>query len=42
LFRSGTSDIDFLSVTAVSAEDNVEILGGLGSALYKKYRVYLQ
>jgi hypothetical protein len=38
----GTSDIDFLSVTAVSAEDNVEVLGGLGSDLYKKYRVYLQ
>jgi hypothetical protein len=38
----GTSDIDFLFVTAVSAEDNVEVLGGLGSDLYKKYRVYLQ
>lgn len=38
----GTSDIDFLSLTAVSAEDNVEILGGLGSNLYKKYRLYLQ
>jgi hypothetical protein len=38
----GTSDIDFLSVTAVSAEDNVEVLGGLGSDLYKKYRVYRQ
>jgi hypothetical protein len=38
----GTSDIDFLSVTALSAEDNVEALGGLGSDLYKKYRVYLQ
>ena len=37
-----TSDIDFLSITAVSAEDNVEVLGGLGSDLYKKYRVYLQ
>lgn len=38
----GTSDIDFLSISAVSAEDNVEVLGGLGSELYKKYRVYLQ
>src|ERR1700719_2917302 len=38
----GTSDIDFLSVTAVSADDNVEVLGGLGSDLHKKYRVYLQ
>src|SRR5437870_9164184 len=38
----GTSDIDFLSVTTMSAEDNVEILGGLGSDLHKKYRVYLQ
>src|ERR1700730_10108730 len=38
----GTSDIDFLSVTAVSAEDNVEVIGGLGSALHKKNHVYLQ
>src|SRR5262249_40519761 len=38
----GTSDIDFLSVTTVSAEDNVEVLGGLGSDLYKKYHVYVQ
>jgi len=38
----GTSDIDFLSVSAMSAEDHVEILGGLGSELYRKYRVYLQ
>src|SRR5215470_8887883 len=38
----GTSDIDFLSVTTASAEDNVEGLGGLRSALHKKYRVYLQ
>jgi hypothetical protein len=38
----GTSDIDFLSVTAMSAEDNVEVLGGLGSDLHKRYRVYLQ
>jgi hypothetical protein len=26
----------------VSAEDNIEVLGGLGSDLHKKYRVYLQ
>jgi hypothetical protein len=38
----GTSDIDFLSISAMSAEDNVEVLAGLGSDLYKKYRVYLQ
>ena len=31
----GTSDIDFLSVSAISAEDNLESLGGLGSALHK-------
>jgi hypothetical protein len=37
-----TSDIDFLSVAANSREDNVETLAGLGSALHKKYRVYLQ
>ena len=35
-----TSDIDFLSVTTASAQDNVEALGGLGSDLFKKYRVY--
>ena len=38
----GTSDIDFLSVSAISAEDNLESLGGLGSALHKKHRVYVQ
>jgi hypothetical protein len=37
-----TSDIDVLSVTTASAEDNVEALAGLRSALHKKYRVYLQ
>jgi hypothetical protein len=37
----GTSDIDFLSISAMSAEDNVEVLAGLGSDLYKKYRVFL-
>ena len=38
----GTSDIDFLSVSAISAEDNLESLGGLGSTLHKKHRVYVQ
>jgi hypothetical protein len=37
-----TSDIDFLSAVAHSREDNVEALAGLGSALYQRYRVYLQ
>jgi len=37
-----TSDIDFLSAVARSREDNVEVLAGLGSALHRKYRVYLQ
>jgi hypothetical protein len=37
-----TSDIDFLSAVARSREDNVEALAGLGSALHRKYRVYLQ
>lgn len=37
-----TSDIDFLSAVARSPEDNVEVLAGLGSALHRKYRVYLQ
>jgi hypothetical protein len=37
-----TSDIDFLSVASRSREDDVEALAGLGSALYQKYRVYLQ
>jgi len=37
-----TSDIDVLSVTAASPEDNVEALAGLRSGLHKKYRVYLQ
>lgn len=38
----GTSDIDFLSVTAISNEDNLEHIGGLGSTLHKKHRVYVQ
>jgi Nucleotidyltransferase of unknown function (DUF6036) len=37
-----TSDIDFLSAVARSREDDVEALAGLGSALHRKYRVYLQ
>ncbi len=37
-----TSDIDFLSAVARSPEDNVELLAGLGSALHREYRVYLQ
>lgn len=37
-----TSDIDFLSAVAHSSEDDLETLAGLGSALYQKYRVYLQ
>ena len=37
-----TSDIDFLSIVARSREDDIEALAGAGSALYQKYRVYLQ
>jgi hypothetical protein len=37
-----TSDIDFLSVIAQSPEDNIETLAGLGSALHRKYRLYMQ
>lgn len=37
-----TSDIDFLSIVAGSPEDNVEAMAGLGSPLFKKYRVYMQ
>jgi hypothetical protein len=37
-----TPDIDFLSAVARSREDIVEALAGLGSALHRKYRVYLQ
>src|ERR1700722_7313634 len=37
-----TSDIDFLSSAARSRDDKVEALAGLGSALHRKYRVYLQ
>ena len=37
-----TGDIDFVSISTMSAEDDVETVGGLGSNLYKKYRVYVQ
>jgi hypothetical protein len=37
-----TSDIDFLSSVARSLDDKVEALAGLGSALHRRYRVYLQ
>ena len=37
-----TSDIDFLSVIAQSPDDNIETLAGLGSALHRKYRLYMQ
>jgi hypothetical protein len=37
-----TGDIDFLSISTMSAEDDVEAVGGLGSSLQKKYRVYVQ
>jgi|SRR5581483_1120867 len=37
-----TSDIDFLGVIAQRPEDDVEVLAGLGSTLYRKYRLYMQ
>lgn len=37
-----TADIDFLSVIAQSPEDDIESLAGLGSALHRKYRLYVQ
>jgi hypothetical protein len=37
-----TGDIDFLSISTLSAEDDVEAVGGLGSSLYKRYCVYVQ
>lgn len=37
-----TGDIDFVSISAVSGDDDVEAVGGLGSNLHKKYRVYVQ
>ncbi|AMN46455.1 hypothetical protein ACG33_04940 [Steroidobacter denitrificans] len=37
-----TSDIDFLTIVAQSPEDDVEALAGLGSKLYRKYRLYMQ
>lgn len=37
-----TADIDFLAAITHSAEDDVETLAGLGSALHRKYRLYMQ
>lgn len=37
-----TSDIDFLAAIKQSPEDDVESLGGLGSKLHRKYRLYMQ
>jgi len=37
-----TSDIDFLAALIESPADDLELLAGLGSALYRKYRLYLQ
>jgi hypothetical protein len=37
-----TSDIDFLSVIAQSPEDDIEALAGLGSTLFRKYKLYMQ
>ena len=37
-----TSDIDFLSISAQSPDDNIDALAGLGSELHRKYRLYMQ
>lgn len=37
-----TSDIDFVSAVTESPADDIEHLAGLHSALYRKYRLYLQ
>lgn len=37
-----TSDIDFVTVVPRSTFDNIEKVAGLGSALYRKYRLYMQ
>ena len=37
-----TSDIDYLALAALSRDDNVEVLAGLGSKLHRKFRVYMQ
>jgi len=37
-----TADIDFLVATAQSPEDDAEALAGLGSALHRRYRLYVQ
>jgi hypothetical protein len=40
--RRSTGYIDFVSISTMSGHDDVEAVGGLGSNLYKKYRVYVQ
>jgi len=37
-----TADIDFLAAVAQSPEDDIETLAGLGSALHRQYRLYVQ
>lgn len=37
-----TSDIDFLAAIVESQDDDLERLAGPGSALYRKFRLYLQ
>jgi len=37
-----TSDIDYLALAALSRDDNVEVLAGLGSKLHRKFHVYMQ
>jgi Nucleotidyltransferase of unknown function (DUF6036) len=37
-----TSDIDYLALTTRSRNDDIEALAGLGSPLYRKYRLYMQ
>jgi hypothetical protein len=37
-----TADIDFLAAVAQSPEDDIETLAGLGSALHRRYRLYVQ
>ena len=37
-----TADIDFLAAVAQSPDDDVESLAGLGSALHRRYRLYVQ
>jgi hypothetical protein len=37
-----TSDIDFLTVVPRTSGDNLEAIAGRGSALHRKYRLYVQ